>query len=152
MRGKKVLVQLVPVLVLSMLLTVPMAIAIGPEQAAEVGNNPNLSTNEQGHPILDTPSGVHNFWTSVFNHWISASKGGGKMNNAVIVGLGPTAPHPNLGYLMTHTSEYENTWIYFSQTVFKYFLIYVQDFTEEEATNTAALYPDGIYWNFVTVG
>ncbi len=149
MRGKKVLVLLVPVLVLSMLLTLPAAMAIGPDQAVEVGNNPNLSSGSGGHPVLDTPSGVHNLWTSVFNHWINASKGEGKMNNAVIVGLGPTAPHPNLGYLLTHISEYENTWIYFSQTVFKYFLIYAQDYTEEEATNIAALYPGGIYWLFV---
>ncbi len=152
MRGKKVLVLLVPVLVLSMLLAVPAAIAIGPTHAAEVGNNPNLSSSERGNPVLDTPSGVHNVWTSAFNHWIDASKGEGKMNNAVIVGLGPTAPHPNLGYLLTHISEYENTWIYFSKTVFKYFLINAQGYTEEEAANAAALYPDGIYWLFVDVG
>jgi hypothetical protein len=148
MKGKKVLVLLVPVLVLSMLLAIPAAIAIGPEHAVEVGNNPNLSS-PRGNPVLDTPSGVHNVWTSVFNHWIDASKGGGKMNNAVIVG--PTAD-VTLAYLLTHLSEYENTWIYFSQTAFKYFLIYAQGMTAEEAGAAADLYPYGIYWQYVTVG
>ncbi len=148
MRGKKVLVLLVPVLVLSMLLTLPAAMAIGPDQAVEVGNNPNLSA-PSGSPILDTPSGVHNVWsvsTETFSHWINASKGEGKMNNAVIVG--PTAD-VTLQYLLTHISEYENTWIYFTQIGFKAFLIYGNGFTAEEAEDAASLYPDGIYFHFV---
>jgi hypothetical protein len=148
MRGKKVLVLLVPVLVLSMLQVVPAAIARGPDQAVEVGNNPNLSA-PRGSPILDTPSGVHNVWsvsTETFSHWIDASKGEGKKNNAVIVG--PTAD-VTLGYLLTHLSDYENTWIYFTQIGFKAFLIYGNGFTEKEAEDEASLYPDGIYWLFV---
>lgn len=150
MKGKKVLVLLVPVLVLSMLLTVPAAMAIGPDQAAEVGNNPNLSIPTV-NPILDTPSGVHNLWTSTghFDHWINASKGEGKMNNAVIVG--PTAD-VTLLYLLTHVSEYENRWIYFTKIGFKAFLIYGNGFTEEKAEEEASLYPDGIYWHLVYVG
>ena len=140
---------LISALLVLMLSAVAMPVmAIGPEQAAEVGNNPNLSI-PTGNPRLDTPSGVHNLWTSVFNHWIDASKGGGKMNNAVIVG--PTAD-VTLAYLLTHLSEYENTWIYFSQTAFKYFLIYAQGMTAEEAGAAADLYPYGIYWQYVTVG
>ncbi len=151
MRGKKVLVLLVPVLVLSLLLLVPAAMAIGPEQAAEVGNNPNLSI-PGANPVLDTPSGVHNVWSEsagIFNHWISASKGEGKMNSAVIVG---PSGDVKLTYLFAHLSEYENTWIYFNQLVFKAFLINGQGMTEQEAGDTAALYPDGIYWHFVFVG
>ncbi len=145
MKGKKLLVLLVPVLVLPMLLLVPTAIATGPEHAAEVGNNPNLSS-PRGNPVLDTPSGVHNVWTeSVFNHWIDASKGEGKMNNAVIVG--PTAD-VTLAYLLTHLPEFENTWIYFTQIGFKAFLIYGQGMDPKEAEDNASLYPGGIYWRF----
>ncbi len=149
MKRKKMLILLVPVLALSMLLLVPTAIAIGPEHAAEVGNNPNLRTNEQGSPALVTPSGVHNVWaisSETFSHWIDASVGEGKINNAVIVG--PTAD-VTLAYLLTHLSEYENTWIYFTQIGFKAFLIYAQGWTVEQAEDEASLYPDGIYWHFV---
>ncbi len=133
-----------------MLCVVAMPVmAIGPERAAEVGNNPNLSGNV---PVLDTPSGVHNVWSSTgyFNHWINASKGGGKMNNAVIVGLGPNAD-PNLGDILANKAEYENTWIYFSQTVFRAFLK-VSGASDSEATAEASKYPDGIYWHFVYIG
>ncbi len=149
MRGRKVVLLLVPVLIMSMLLVVPAAMAHGPEQAAEVGNNPNLPGNS---PVLDTPSGVHNVWSSTgyFNHWITASKDGGKMNNAVIVGLGPNAD-PNLGDLLTNKAEYENTWIYFSQTVFRAFLK-VSGASDAEAAAEASKYPDGIYWHFTYVG
>ena len=106
-----------------------------------------------GHTrTLDTPSGVHNVWiedTGHFHHWINASKGEGKMNNAVIVG--PNAD-VTLSYLLTHLSEYENTWIYFSQIGFKAFLIYGQGIPAEEAEELASIYPDGIYWHFVYVG
>jgi len=140
---------LISALLVLMLSAVAMPVmAIGPEQAAEVGNNPNLSI-PTGNPRLDTPSGVHNLWTSVFNHWIDASKGGGKMNNAVIVG--PTAD-VTLTYLLKHLSEYENTWIYFTQIGFTAFLIYGQGMDPDEAEDTAELYPDGIYWHFVNVG
>ncbi len=140
---------LISALLVLMLSAVAMPVmAIGPEQAAEVGNNPNLSS-PRGNPVLDTPSGVHNVWTSAFNHWIDASKGEGKMNNAVIVG--PTAD-VTLAYLLTHISEYENTWIYLSQIGFKAFLIYGQGMDPDEAEDAAAFYPDGIYWLFVDVG
>jgi len=143
---------LVPALLVLILSVVAMPVmAIGPFQAAEVGNNPNLSL-PAGNPTLDTPSGVHNLWgefTGIFNHWINASKGEGKMNNAVIVG--PNAD-VTLSYLLTHLSEYENTWIYFSQIGFKAFLIYGQGIPAEEAEELASIYPDGIYWHFVYVG
>ena len=148
MKGKKVLVLLVPVLALSMLLLVPTAIATGPDQAAEVGNNPNLNS-PSGNPVLDTPSGVHNVWsvsTETYSHWIDASKGEGKFNNAVTVG---PAADVTLAYLLTHLSEYENKWIYFTQIGFKAFLIYGQGMTEEDAAEAASFYLNGIYWHFV---
>jgi hypothetical protein len=126
----------IPALLLLMLSAAAMpVIAIGPNQA-----------------VLDTPSGVHNVWSSTgyFNHWINASKGGGKMNNAVIVGLGPSAD-PNLGDILNNKAEYENTWIYFSKTVFRAFLK-LSGATDSEAEAEASKYPDGIYWHFVYVG
>lgn len=131
---------LISALLVLMLSAVAMPVmAIGPEQA-----------------VLDTPSGVHNVWTeSQFNHWINASKGGGKMNNAVIVGPPPTGDVKLvdlLNALSTDPSEYENTWIYFSSTFFKLFLINGQNMDPEQAEDAAELYPDGIYWHFVMVG
>ena len=133
MKGKKVLVLLVPVLVLSMLLLVPAAIAIGPAS-----------------PVLDTPSGVHNVWSSTgyFNHWITASRGGGKMNNAIIVGPPPTGD-VKLTDLLANKAEYENMWIYFSQ---KLFLAFLKASGVSDPEAEANKYPDGIYWHFVYVG
>ncbi len=149
-KTKKVKI-LIPGLLLLMLTAAAMPVmAIGPEQAAEVDNNPNLSIGTSTDSvILDTPSGVHDLWiqsSGHFNHWINASVGGGKINNAVTVG--PTAD-VTLAYLLTHVSEFENRWIYFSQSIFS---VYLRFTDVPDYAAVAAQYPDGIYWHFVYVG
>lgn len=147
MKKAKYLISALLVLILSAIAMPVMA--IGPEQAAKVGNNPNLSISNG--LILDTPSGVHNLWTeSNFNHWITASKGEGKMNNAIIVGPPPTGD-VKLADLIANKAEYENVWIYFSQTMFRLFLK-GSGMSDDEAVAAASQYPDGIYWHFVYVG
>ncbi len=145
-KTKKVRV-LIPLLMALMLCVVAVpVVASGPLQAWEVGHNPNLSIGPSGNPVLDAPSGVHNVWsqsTGAFNHWITASMGGGKINNAVTVGLTGDITLP---YLFAHLPEFENKWLYFSQTTFRTYLFY-SGYADYEAE--AARYPDGIYWNFV---
>jgi hypothetical protein len=141
----KILIPALLVLILSALALPVMA--TGPQQAAEVGNNPNLTIGSSGEPVLDTPSGIHNLWVDseeYFGHYINASSAKGIMNNAVIVGTDVT-----LSYLLYHLSEYENRWIYFSYAYFYAFLYYtgVPNYEEE-----AGRYPDGIYWHIVFVG
>jgi hypothetical protein len=145
---KKVTI-LIPALLMLMFSAVAMPVmAIGPQQAAKVGKNPNLTIPE-GNPVLDTPSGIHNVWAeseSVFNHWVNASKGKGKMNNAVPVG---PFEDVKLGYLLAHPSEFENKWLYLNQQVFALLLPYTG---VEDPEEIASLYPDGIYLHVTYVG
>jgi hypothetical protein len=139
---------LIPTLLVLMFSMVAMPVmAIGPQQAAEVGNNKHLILDEYNDPILDTPSGVHDVWvesTLAFSHWINASKGEGKMNNAVIIDS-----QSSLIYLLQHPYEYENRWIYFNQY---WFAVSLMIGGEPDYLEIASQYPDGIFWHFVYVG
>jgi len=104
--NKKVLVIVVALMALAMLAT--PVLAIGPENAAEVGNNPNLSILA-GHPVLDNPSGSRIVWSEdSISLWLDASEANGVMNNAIIADISTlfamgTSPYP-----------FENKWIYLS--------------------------------------
>ena len=84
------------------------AMALGPLNAAEVGNNPNLSILA-GNPVLDNPSGSHVVWSEDSkSFWLDASEANGVMNNAIIADINTlfamgASPYP-----------FENKWIYLS--------------------------------------
>jgi hypothetical protein len=142
--------MLIPALLMLTFSALAMPVmAFGPQQAAEVKNNPNLTIGSSGEPVLDTPSGIHNLWVEsegYFGHYINASSAKGKMNNAVTVGpLGDVT----LSYLLAHLSEFENRWLYLNQQVFYYLLVASGVSNPSEV---ASRYPDGIYWHIVFVG
>jgi len=100
------------ILLLSILLFVPAAMAIGPDQAVEVGNNPNIDV-EGTIWALENPSDVRISWSSEtgrINHWINAEPAQGIMNN-VAYSIGTRL---QLAYYGQHQRDYENQWVYFS--------------------------------------
>ena len=89
-------------------LLVSPVLAIGPNNAAEVGNNKNL-TGLSGSVMNDNPSGNTILWGAQGRILLSmiASKGEGRMNNAIIANIGTLA-------VMFSNPDYANKWIYLS--------------------------------------
>jgi hypothetical protein len=103
---------LVPLLSLLMLLVVPTVMALGPSQAAEVGNNPNLFDSTLVTTALENPSDVRITWSisGKINHWMNAEPAQGIMNNVELVINSPS----KMLYFAQHQGDYENKWVYWS--------------------------------------
>jgi hypothetical protein len=98
---------------LSLLVLVPSAFALGPEQAVEVGNNPNIETNTGWN--LETPSHTFHSWTEEgkITLWINAKSGediGRMVAHRIVSGA-------TMYYYVIHQSEFEGEWIYWSGEV-----------------------------------
>jgi hypothetical protein len=163
--NKKFLMFAVALLGLAMFVT--PVLAIGPWQALEVGNNPNLFLPEDS--FYDTavrvrpPSGTINFWQddlsqNLFNHqiWIDASKA--KIGNAVVIPeFDPTGnPFTQLLVQILVDPEislaYEHKWLYLSfNNVVSFSVIFGTPL--EEAIATATIHtPQGAYYMYMAVG
>ena len=95
-----------------MLATFAPALAIGPKNAAEIGNNPNLGILA-GHPTLDNPSGSHIVWSEDGkSFWLVGSLAKGVITNAI------NADINTLITMGANPDEFENTWIYLSGEVY----------------------------------
>jgi hypothetical protein len=95
---------------LALLLLLPSVFALGPEQAAEVGNNPLV---EVGAGVaLETPCHVYHAWTEEgkITLWINA-KSGEDINRNVAHRIVSAA---TLFYYASHQSEFEGKWVYWS--------------------------------------
>jgi hypothetical protein len=155
------------VLLIALALLVSPVLAIGPNNAAEVGNNKNL-TGLSGSVMNDNPSGNTILWGAQGRILLSmiASKGEGRMNNAIIANIGTLA-------VMFSSPDYANKWIYlsgdggtnieqFAFTTGPYaplgshgMLFWFTLFTFgslEAAQNDALEHPDGIYLQIIVTG
>ena len=164
--NKKILMFAVALFGLVML--VNPVLAIGPWQALEVGNNPNLYLPEGTFSYdpavrVRTPSGTINFWQSdlsqnLFNHqiWMDASKA--KIGNAVVVPEFDPNTNPFTQLLVQilvdpETSQaYEQKWLYLSLHNVISFLVLLGT-PLEEAIATATIHnPQGVYYMYMAVG
>jgi hypothetical protein len=164
--NKKILMFAVVLLSLAMLAT--PVLAIGPWQALEVGNNPNLYLPEDS-PFdnvavrVRTPSGTINFWQAdvsqdLFNHqiWLDASKA--KIGNAVVVPEFDPNANPFTQLLVQIlvdpeiSQAYEQKWLYLSFHNVISFLV-ILGTPLEEAVATATIHtPKGVYYMYMAVG
>lgn len=164
--NKKILMFAVALLSLAMLST--PVLAIGPWQALEVGNNPNLYLPEDS-PYdnvavrVRTPSGTINFWQAdvsqdLFNHqiWLDASKA--EIGNSVVIpDFDPNAnPFTQLLVQILVDPEislaYEHKWLYLSfNNVVSFLVILGMDIQEAIATATINT-PQGAYYMYMAVG
>jgi len=110
---------LIPGLLVMMLSAIAMPVmAIGPQQAAEVGNNPHLTyfvgTAGAELTFLETPRDVSFLWINretqpdVIFYFITAAIGQGRMNNAIV------ASGANWLDIVLNPTNYLNKWIYLS--------------------------------------
>jgi hypothetical protein len=129
--------------------------AIGPFQELEVGKNENLD----GVPALlvynDNPSSNTILWSSKDTIMLSmiASKGQGRMNNAIIADISTLM-------VMKNNPDYRNKWIYLSgesgPNLFMghgmlYWFTYGV-FGEAAAQHDAEEHPDGTYLQLISTG
>jgi len=169
--NKKILVIVATLLTVAMLATPVMA--IGPSKAAEVRKNPHLS-------YMPFPGGVMSFLDTPYDNsilWVTrteqpdfifflmtASKGQGKMNNAII------ASGANWFNITSKPADYANKWIYLSgesggntwdnpfddPDVGSHGMFYWQlramGMPNATAYEDALLHPDGVYRQLVRTG
>ncbi len=98
-----------------MLFTVAPVLAIGPTNAAQVGNNPNVFINPTTQKTsLNTPQGLKSgldriTWLDNTNfHYMNVSNVKGIMNNAIIADIN------TVNGMNAHPEDYDNKWIYLS--------------------------------------
>jgi hypothetical protein len=97
-------------ILLASLLLLPSVFALGPEQAAEVGNN--LLVEAGAGVALETPCHVYHAWSEEgkITLWINAkSEGDINRNVAYCIVSGAT-----MFYYASHQSEFEGKWVYWS--------------------------------------
>ena len=167
--NKKILVIVATLLTVAMLATPVMA--IGPSKAAEVRKNPHLS-------YMPFPGGVMSFLDTPYDNsilWVTrteqpdfifflmtASKGQGKMNNAII------ASGANWFNITSKPADYANKWIYLSgETGYTwtwpifaaegphgmfYWQLRAMGMNSTVAYADALLHPDGVYRQLVRTG
>ena len=157
----------ISVILVTVALLVSPVYAIGPNKAAEVGNNKNL-TGVSGSVINDNPSGNTILWGAQGRILLSmiASKGEGRMNNAIIANFATLS-------IMLSNPEFANKWIYLSgdggsnieQFAFPagpyatlgshgmlfWFTLFAFG-SLEAAQNDALEHPDGIYLQVIATG
>jgi len=147
------------------MLTTPV-LAIGPWQALEVGNNPNIFLPDTFYDAavrIRPPSGTINFWQddisqNLFNHqiWISASKA--EIGNAFVIPEFDPTSYPFTQLLVQIlvdpeiSQSYEHTWLYLSFNNVVSFMV-LGGTPLEEAIALAAIHtPQGAYYMYMAVG
>jgi hypothetical protein len=162
---KKILMFAVMFLASAMLAGPVMA--IGPWQALEVGNNPNLFVPEDYTSDTDlrvrSPSGTINYWAAdvsnhLFDHqlWIDASKA--NIGNAVVLPDFDPTSNPFTQLLVQIfvdpeiSLEYEHKWLYLSfHNVVS--LLVILGMSMEDAIADATIHnPQGAYYMYMNVG
>ncbi len=170
---RKIVVLAVTLLAVATLAT--PVLALGPIKAGEVGHNPHLTiTVVPGGPTaahLDGPGETSILWIDrpiqpdfvIF--LVSASKGEGKMNSAII------ASGANWLTILSNPADYYNQWIYLSgeeygnkwnnpldipdrgeHGMFYWGLRMGMGFDHDSALATAESHPDGVFRRMVPVG
>jgi hypothetical protein len=163
--NRKILMFAVALFSLVMLAT--PVLAIGPWQALEVGNNPNVflpeGTSYDAAVRIRPPSGTINYWQddlsqNIFNHqiWIDASKA--EIGNAIVIPeFDPTSnPFTQLLVQILVNPEisqaYEHKWLYLSFNNVISFMV-ITGTPLEEAIALAAIHnPQGAYYMYMAVG
>ena len=97
--------------ILTLLLLLPSVFALGPEQAAEAGNNPLVEETGSG-VALETPCHAYHAWTEEgkITLWINAKSGednGRNVAHRIVSGA-------TIFYYVSHQSEFEGKWVYWS--------------------------------------
>ena len=140
------------VCLISTVLLITPVMAIGPFQALKVGNNENLIGVTGLLVYNDNPSDNTILWSSQGTIMLSmiASKGQGRMNNAIIADMATLL-------VMKNNPDYRNKWIYLSgesgpnlymgHGMLYWFTLGV--FGLAAAQNDAAEHPDGIYLQII---
>jgi hypothetical protein len=98
-------------ILLASLLLLPSVFALGPEQAAEVANNPNIETIDNGC-ALETPSHAYHTWAEEGKIllWINANSDKDVTRHVALrIVSGAT-----MFYYTLHQNEFEGEWIYWS--------------------------------------
>jgi hypothetical protein len=169
---KKATVLIFALALLMMSAVVAPAMAIGPWEALEVGNNPNLWValgalhNSRGEAVgvvvWTEISGVSLKWS-----FFDTVSGQGKANNAIVATLSTLAQFSAdlNAYMNGEPTVNENKWIimspdgsgnqYFHPTYgwhgTIWWLFYIGSGSSSIASYVASLYPNGVYWmyNFI---
>jgi hypothetical protein len=143
--------MIVIVLLAASILATPV-LAIGPEQAAEVDNNPNLDSMFGGLINTRGEASGSNVWaysTTNGGYWITwkwrdASDAKGLMNNALV----PTTTTEMISYI---SSDYDNRWIFLSGKpatghgmLYRFWMGFTLD--ASVASSMENLYPNGAFW------
>lgn len=161
---KKASVLIFALALLMMFMTVAPAIAIGPWQAWEVGNNHNLFVNLGALHNTRGGSGTPVLWVETSGFWqkwsfFDALSGQGKANNAI------AATYPTLMQFLADWNAYmngeptvnENNWIYLSPESsgnqynghgMIWCLFFGISGSNAIASSVASLYPNGVYWKY----
>lgn len=145
--------------------------AIGPWQAGEVGNNPNLSVSNGGLRDERGEAGGYIVWVQSTNgYWLKwlffdSSSGQGKMNSAIIADIATLAQSSadGLSYANGQNTVNENQWIYLSPdgsgtqytvpglgTHGMVWWLFYAGFGHSVATanDAASRYPNGAFWQY----
>jgi hypothetical protein len=161
--NKKFLMFAVALLGLAMFVT--PVLAIGPWQALEVGNNPNLFVPDIASDTdlrVRPPSGTINYWTtdvsnSLFDHqlWIDARKA--KIGNAVVIPDFDPISNPFTQLLVQIFVDpeislaYEHKWLYLSFNNVVSLLV-AFGMSIEDAVAAATIHnPQGAYYMYMNV-
>lgn len=113
--NRKILGIAVTLLAIAMLASPVMA--IGPQKAAEVGNNPNMVTDGTGGLAFMSNAGGNTFmwfnnqaseYYGMIYHDGDASTGEGRINNALVVDLATFYD------MDVHPEKYYNIWMFYS--------------------------------------
>jgi hypothetical protein len=161
--NKKILMFAVALLAFAMLAS--PVLAIGPWQALEVGNNPNLFVPDSAFDAdlrVRPPSGTINYWTadwsnSLFDHqlWIDARKA--KIGNAVVIpDFDPISN--SFAQLLVQifvdpeiSLAYEHKWLYLSFNNVVSLLV-IGGISIEDAVAAATIHnPQGAYYMYINV-
>lgn len=146
----KVKLMVLSVFLVAALMAVPVTgKSIGPQKAEK---NPHIEPLDGGVELLLPSGGVHEWMNDTtvsamdFIHALDASKA--RIPNAMVLSIS------NLTDLMTGPEaalEAENKWGFVSQDVLVDLMV-LEGFSEEEAEEMAAAWPEGIFVRFVNVG
>ena len=151
---------LIIALAIAMLATpmVGTVMAMGPLKALEVGKNPNLDGFVPFGLVMLDDVGVANniFWLNGRREILKGndvSKGGGKMNNAII------ADYAIVLDMQANPEKYENKWIYLSGTGGEQegghgmgYWVFVNYFGPALADGIEQEYSDGVFYKVNSVG
>ena len=162
--NKKILVLIMTLMAVTVLTTPVMA--IGPEKAVEVGNNPNTDTFQSTWAI-ETPSHVRISWdpNGEIILWRNANPNQGIMDNVALV----INSAMKMTYFKQYSAEFEGQWVYWSGEYAGgtwssplvpgegshgaiYWLHRVYGFSPAESLEVAMERPYGAYMRFLFVG